>query len=94
MSRGNKNKLQQAEELVNIEIPSTIQNFRKVTDEKLKYRLVKLFKQQFKRLNKCLHKVLGVTDLAAGYSAIKESQQYNDAIKFNTEIQNISKPTK
>lgn len=85
---GNKNKLQQASRLVEIEIPSTMENYNNTTDEDLKPHLIRLFKKQFKKARKILDKMSDVTDLAESASALKASKYYAAALEFNAKIAN------
>jgi hypothetical protein len=84
---GNKNKLQKATRLVQIEIPSTIQEYQATDDEDLKKKLAKLFKHQFKGASKILGKISTVRNLSAAASELKGSNYYQEAIKFNAMLE-------
>jgi hypothetical protein len=84
----NKKDLEAAEELIEIEIPSTMMNYKNTTDIDLKSHLRRLFLRQFKKANDILDKLSGVSNLKESILTIKMSPHYKKALEFKNQTEN------
>jgi hypothetical protein len=88
MRLSNESKSNLVEILVNIEIPSTIKNYREATDEKVKKSLRRLFKHQFDKAKRFLYKLSRIGKYKTLANTIENSANYKEAQNFELDMKN------
>jgi hypothetical protein len=86
MIGSNGKSLTMVTQLIEVEMPSTMINYKNTEDEKLRWKLKNLFKHQFKKTTKLLAKLTDITDYSQAIERLKTSKQYQNAINFNAKV--------